>query len=108
MMTLDNVKDDEIRFRLPAWLKADFLRHCERRDVPASQLLRRFVRAVVLEQATHFEDEVHVLRSTPYDCPRCGSNEIRSLDNHFGLCTECRLVWKTLPADVEIYETTVR
>ena len=103
MLTLDNAKDAEIRFRLPAWLKADFLRHCQRRDVPASQLLRRFVRAVVLQEAHLFEDEVQALKSTPHDCPRCGCSEIRNLDDGYGLCTECRLVWKTLPGDSEIY-----
>jgi len=103
MLTLDNAKDAEMRFRLPAWLKADFLRHCKRRDVPASQLLRRFVRAVVLQEAHLFEDEVQALKATPYDCPRCGCSEIRNLDDGYGLCTECRLVWKTLPGDSEIY-----
>lgn len=107
MLVLDNVKDAEIRFRIPAWLKADFLRHCRCRDVPAAHLLRRFVRAVVTEQAASFEDEVQVVKSTPFDCPRCGASEIKALDSGYGFCIGCRLVWRELPEGSEIYQDRI-
>jgi len=107
MMVLDNTKDAEIRFRVPAWLKDDFLSYCERRDIPAAHLLRRFVRAVLTERALNFEDEVQVLKAKPFDCPRCGCSEVKSLSTGYGLCLECRLVWRELPEGSEIYQDRI-
>ena len=47
LMTMDNTKIAEIRFRVPVWLKEDFKAYCEVRDVPASYLLRSFVRGLI-------------------------------------------------------------
>jgi len=100
MMPLDNVKDAEIRFRIPARLKADFLRHCLLRDVPASHLLRRFIRAAVADQGPSLIDDVRVNPATVYDCPRCGSSEVVGATDGRWLCPACRLAWQTVPSDL--------
>lgn len=46
---LDNSKICEIRFRVPYWMKEDFHKHCEAQDVPASHLLRQYIRQILLE-----------------------------------------------------------
>ncbi len=99
MMPPDNVKDAEIRFRIPAWLKDDFMRHCYLRDVPASHLLRRFIRAAVADQGPSLGDDVKRNPVTAYDCPRCGCSEINSIDGRF-FCPACRLAWEYIPSDV--------
>jgi len=49
MVRLDNSKICEIRFRVPYWMKEDFHRHCDAQDVPASHLLRQYIRQVLLK-----------------------------------------------------------
>jgi len=99
-MLPDNVKDAEIRFRVPAWLKDDFLRHCRLRDVPASHLLRRFIRAAVNDQGPSLADDVRLNPATAYDCPRCGSSEVVDAPDGRWLCPACRLAWQTIPSDL--------
>ena len=100
MMLPDNVKDAEIRFRIPAWLKADFLRHCQMRDVPASHLLRRFIRAAVSDQGpSSLADDVRRNPATAYDCPRCGCSEVVTTDGPY-FCPACRLTWQYVPPEV--------
>jgi ribosomal protein S27AE len=100
MMLPDNVKDAEIRFRVPAWLKDDFLRHCRLRDVPASHLLRRFIRAAVNDQGPSLADDVRLSPTTAYDCPRCGSSELVASSDGRWLCPACRLAWQTIPSEL--------
>lgn len=47
---LDNVKAHEVRFRVPRWMKEDFMLYCEVRDIPASHLLRGFIRKLLQEE----------------------------------------------------------
>lgn len=50
-IVLDNVKDAEIRFRIPRWLKDDFYQYCEAQDVPAAQILRQSIRRILKEES---------------------------------------------------------
>jgi len=74
MITCSEVKDDEIRFRVPTHLKQDFLDMCQLRDVPASHLLRRFVRSALAARVPDMDDEIRQRPVSVYDCPRCGGS----------------------------------
>ena len=91
MMELDNVKDVEIRFRVPAWLKQDFLDMCRRLDVPASYLLRRFVRTTLASRSIDDGFQIHQPKAT--ECPRCACSDLSDAEGGFLVCSECRLVW---------------
>jgi len=91
MMELDNAKDVEIRFRVPAWLKQDFLDMCRRLDVPASYLLRRFVRTTLASRSIDDGFQIHLPKAT--ECPRCACSDLADVEGGFMRCLECRLVW---------------
>jgi len=46
----DNVKDCEVRFRVPRWMKEDFTYYCQVYDIPASHLLRGYIRKLLQEE----------------------------------------------------------
>ncbi|MDT8376265.1 MAG: hypothetical protein RQ867_05920 [Mariprofundaceae bacterium] len=103
MITINQCKDAEIRFRVPSHMKDDFLRMCRNRDVPASHLLRRFVRSALVARVPDMDDEIRQRPVSVYDCPRCGASEVGDI-NGFNLCQECRLVWRTLPSPEPVYD----
>ena len=46
-MSMTEGKDAVLQIRLPADLKAAFLRACQKKDLSAAQVLRHFIRAYV-------------------------------------------------------------
>jgi len=44
---LDNTKIDEIRFRVPRWMKEDVSRYCDGIDVSVAHILRQSIREIL-------------------------------------------------------------